>query len=103
MVLTETLVAQGYDDCEGDFLERVRALAGPQCVIGVEIDPHCHLTKKRCGLADVIVSRAFGPLARVAYAAEMALGRHVERDDVIVLCHGGPIATPEDASTILAR
>jgi predicted TIM-barrel enzyme len=25
------------------------------------------------------------------------------RDDVIVLCHGGPIATPEDASTILAR
>ena len=35
------------------------------------------------GLADVIVSRAVGPLARVAYAAEMALGRHVERDDVI--------------------
>jgi predicted TIM-barrel enzyme len=25
------------------------------------------------------------------------------RDDVIVLCHGGPIATPEDASHILAR
>lgn len=25
------------------------------------------------------------------------------RDDVIVLCHGGPIATPEDASYVLAR
>jgi predicted TIM-barrel enzyme len=25
------------------------------------------------------------------------------RDDVIVLCHGGPIATPEDATTILGR
>jgi predicted TIM-barrel enzyme len=25
------------------------------------------------------------------------------RDDIIVLCHGGPIATPEDASHILAR
>jgi microcystin degradation protein MlrC len=49
------MVAHGYDDCEGDFLERVRALAGPNCVIGVEFDPHCHLTKKRCGLADVIV------------------------------------------------
>ena len=49
------MVAHGYDDCEGDFLERVRALAGPKCVIGVELDPHCHLTKKRCGLADVIV------------------------------------------------
>jgi microcystin degradation protein MlrC len=49
------MVAHGYDDCEGDMLERVRALAGETCVIGVELDPHCHLTKKRCALADVIV------------------------------------------------
>src|SRR4051795_5876634 len=49
------MVAHGYDDCEGDLLERVRALVGPTCVIGVELDPHCHLTRKRCGLADVIV------------------------------------------------
>jgi len=49
------MVAHGYDDCEGDFLERVRALAGPNAVIGVELDPHCHLTRKRCALADVIV------------------------------------------------
>jgi microcystin degradation protein MlrC len=49
------MVAHGYDDCEGDFLERVRALAGPKAVIGIELDPHCHLTKKRCSLADVIV------------------------------------------------
>ena len=25
------------------------------------------------------------------------------RDDVIVLCHGGPIATPDDAACILGR
>src|SRR3954468_24081565 len=49
------MVADGYDDCEGDFLERVRALVGPTCVIGIELDPHCHLTKKRCALADIIV------------------------------------------------
>jgi microcystin degradation protein MlrC len=49
------MVAHGYDDCEGDILERVRALAGETCVIGVELDPHCHLTKKRCALADIIV------------------------------------------------
>src|SRR5690242_2345125 len=36
------MVAHGYDDCEGDFLERVRALVGPKAVIGVELDPHCH-------------------------------------------------------------
>jgi microcystin degradation protein MlrC len=49
------MVAHGYDDCEGDMLERVRALVGEKCVIGVELDPHCHLTEKRCRLADVIV------------------------------------------------
>ena len=49
------MVAHGYDDCEGDFLECVRALVGPKAIIGVELDPHCHLTKKRCTAADVIV------------------------------------------------
>src|ERR1044071_653945 len=49
------MVAHGYDDCEGDFLERVRALVGPKAIIGVELDPHCHLTRKRCAAADVIV------------------------------------------------
>ncbi|MEY9104586.1 microcystin degradation protein MlrC [Bradyrhizobium yuanmingense] len=49
------MVAHGYDDVEGDILERVRALVGPNCVIGVSLDPHCHLTVKRVKLADVIV------------------------------------------------
>ncbi|MDA9391525.1 microcystin LR degradation protein MlrC-like protein [Bradyrhizobium sp. CCBAU 45394] len=49
------MVAHGYDDVEGDILEHVRALVGPKCVIGVELDPHCHLTVKRVKLADVIV------------------------------------------------
>jgi microcystin degradation protein MlrC len=49
------MVAYGYDDAEGDILEHVRALVGPKCVIGIELDPHCHLTRKRCALADVIV------------------------------------------------
>jgi len=34
--------------------------------------------------------------------ARAAAARSV-RDDVIVLCHGGPIATPDDAAFILAR
>ena len=37
----------GYDDVEGDIIERARAIVGPKCVIGVELDPHCHLTMKR--------------------------------------------------------
>ena len=38
------MVAHGYDDVEGDIAERVRTIVGPHCVIGMELDPHCHLT-----------------------------------------------------------
>jgi microcystin degradation protein MlrC len=48
-------VAEGYDDAEGDLLERIRAIVGPECVIGCEYDPHCHLTEKRVRLADISV------------------------------------------------
>jgi microcystin degradation protein MlrC len=48
-------VAEGYDDVEGDILEKARAIVGPKCVIGVELDPHCHLTKKRVSIADIII------------------------------------------------
>ncbi len=34
------MVAYGYDDVEGDVVERVRALVGKDCVVGVELDPH---------------------------------------------------------------
>ncbi|MCP4559868.1 MAG: M81 family metallopeptidase [Bosea sp.] len=50
------MVAQGYDDCEGDLIAKVRALAGPSCVIGVELDMHCHLSAEMVEGADVIVA-----------------------------------------------
>src|SRR5262245_64364699 len=49
------MVAHGYDDVEGDIIERARAIVGSKCVIGVELDPHCHLTLKRVSGADIIV------------------------------------------------
>jgi microcystin degradation protein MlrC len=50
------MVAQGYDDCEGDLLERVRALVGPKVVIAAELDPHSHLTPKRVSNADILAA-----------------------------------------------
>jgi microcystin degradation protein MlrC len=38
------MVADGYDDCEGDVLEKVRALVGPEAAVGAELDLHCHTT-----------------------------------------------------------
>jgi microcystin degradation protein MlrC len=49
------MIAHGYDDCEGDLIARVRDIAGPKAVIGVELDPHCHLTEKRVRGADIII------------------------------------------------
>jgi microcystin degradation protein MlrC len=49
------MVAFGYEDVEGDLLARARAIVGQDCIIAVEFDPHCHLTRKRIGLSDIIV------------------------------------------------
>ena len=49
------MVAEGYDDCETDMLQRVRALVGPDARIGVELDLHCDVTEEMCALADAIV------------------------------------------------
>jgi microcystin degradation protein MlrC len=46
-------VAHGYEDVEGDMLERIRAIVGEGCVIGCEYDPHCHMTEKRVRLATI--------------------------------------------------
>lgn len=50
------MVAHGYDDCEGDLLARARAILGPDCVIGAELDMHCHLSAQMVHAADVIVA-----------------------------------------------
>jgi microcystin degradation protein MlrC len=50
------MVAQGYDDCEGDLLARVRALVGGGVVVAAELDPHSHLTPLRVASADILAS-----------------------------------------------
>ena len=60
------MVAHGYDDCEGDLLERVRALAGPRAVIAAELDPHSHLSRRRVDNADILV--AFKEVPHVDFA-----------------------------------
>lgn len=50
------MVAQGYDDCEGDLLERVRAIVGPDVLVASEFDPHSHLTPKRIENLNIFAS-----------------------------------------------
>jgi microcystin degradation protein MlrC len=71
------MVAQGYDDCEGDFLEGVRAIVGPKVVVAAELDPHSHLTKKRVANADILAAFLEFPhtdfLERADHVVDLAL------------------------------
>ncbi len=50
------MVADGYDDPEGDILARIRTMVGPDIPVCAEIDPHSHLTAKRVTAADWFVA-----------------------------------------------
>lgn len=50
------MVAQGYDDCEGDLLARVREMVGPDVLIASELDPHSHLTPQRVAASNILAS-----------------------------------------------
>ncbi|MFK0162630.1 M81 family metallopeptidase [Rhizobium sp. NPDC090279] len=49
------MVADGYEDTEGDFLTRIRDIVGPDILVCSELDPHSHLTGKRLAAADFFV------------------------------------------------
>jgi len=48
------MVADGCEDCEADITAAVRASC-PDAIIGVVLDPHCHLTKALLEAADLVV------------------------------------------------
>jgi len=50
------MVADGYDDCEGDVIQHVRQIVGPDVPIGVELDLHCHITQTMIDQASVIIT-----------------------------------------------
>jgi microcystin degradation protein MlrC len=56
LLLHGAMVADGYDDCEGDLLVRMREIVGPGVPIGAELDLHCHVTSRMESAADVLVA-----------------------------------------------
>lgn len=56
LLLHGAMVAEGEDDCEGCILTRLREVVGDDIIIAVELDLHCHLTKKMAEHADLIIS-----------------------------------------------
>ena len=49
------MVAQEEEDCEGDLTARVREVVGRDVVIGLVLDPHCHLSRLMIKNSDLIL------------------------------------------------
>lgn len=55
MFLHGAMVAEGYDDCEADFVARIREIVGPDVKIGLELDLHAHIDHRLLDGTDLIV------------------------------------------------
>lgn len=56
LVLHGAMLTDGCDDCEGDILEAVRGIVGPDVPVGASLDPHCHFTGRMMANADILVA-----------------------------------------------
>lgn len=70
LALHGAMVAEGYEDCEGDLLARARAIVGPDVPIGVELDLHCHLTAAMVEAATVLLTYKEYPHVDIPARAE---------------------------------
>ncbi len=50
------MVAEGYDDCEGDLLSCLREVVGEEVVLGGELDLHCHITPLMVEAATALIT-----------------------------------------------
>jgi microcystin degradation protein MlrC len=55
LALHGAMIADGYDDCEGDLIARLREVS-PNAVIGGLLDPHCFLTDLMMEQATLLVA-----------------------------------------------
>ena len=71
------MTADGYPDCEGDLLARVREIVGPDVIVGGELDLHCSITPKMVEAATALVLFKEYPHVDVGERAE----------ELFTICH----------------
>ncbi|MFT4096481.1 MAG: M81 family metallopeptidase [Rhodoblastus sp.] len=49
------MIADGYDDAEGDLIGHIRAIVGQDTIVAVELDLHGHLTRAKVENSDILV------------------------------------------------
>ena len=73
------MVAEGFDDAEGEVLRRVRAAVGPEVPIAASLDPHANMTAAMVSHADVLVPYRTYPHVDMKPAGARATRLLVER------------------------
>lgn len=71
------MIADGYPDSEGDLLQRIREVVGPDVVVGAELDLHVHLSPRMVESATVLVPYKEYPHTDIAARAE----------EMFAICH----------------
>jgi len=83
LFLHGAMVSTECDDCEGDLITHVRRAGSRDLVIGVELDPHCHLTETMVAEADVLVTMKEYPhtdfVDRAAELYDICIGKRAGR------------------------
>lgn len=97
LALHGAMIADGYDDCEGDLISRCREIA-PDAFIGGLLDPHCHLTEAMLENASALVAYKEYPHVDIPARAEdlFRIARQTADGQV------RPIMRDEDCRMILA-
>lgn len=49
-----SMMAEGYDDCEGDVLQNIRSIVGPDIPVGMLLDLHCNITSAMLDCANFV-------------------------------------------------
>lgn len=68
------MVTEFCEDGEGELLERLRAVLGPDVPIGITLDPHANVTRKMTDLANIVVSYKTYPHVDVRETGKLAAG-----------------------------
>lgn len=88
LYLHGAMAAEGYEDCEGDLLFRVRQIVGPNTIIAAELDLHCHLTPAMVENANLLVAFKEYPhidvLARADEVFDLALAASCEQANPVM-------------------
>ena len=73
------MVAEGFDDAEGEVLRRVRAVVGPGMPVAASLDPHANMTAAMVAHADVLVPYRTYPHVDMKPAGAQAVRLLLER------------------------